>query len=104
MLHWYNAASLFVFPSKAEGFGIPPLEAAALKTPVLCSGTTAMKDFDFFGESIFDPSDETGFKSKLEVMLNRPPNVDSLSAISREVADRYNWKIGAGVLFTAITK
>jgi len=37
----YQAADLFVYPSKAEGFGIPPLEAGALKVPTICSNTTA---------------------------------------------------------------
>ena len=49
LLAFYAAATLFIYPSKAEGFGIPPLEAAALKTPVICSNTSGMSDFSFLG-------------------------------------------------------
>ena len=40
----YNLASLFVFPSLYEGFGIPPLEAMACKTPVIVSNTGALPE------------------------------------------------------------
>ena len=36
---WYNAAELFVYPSLYEGFGLPPLEAMACGTPVVCYET-----------------------------------------------------------------
>ena len=38
----YQNCSLFVFPSSAEGFGIPPLEAAHYGAKVLCSNLSAM--------------------------------------------------------------
>ena len=102
LLHFYNAARLFVFPSKAEGFGIPPLEAAVLKTPVLCSGVTAMQDFDFFEDDLFDPLDEAGFKNKLRSKLANPPTGDRLSKISRAICKKYNWEFAAGELFKTI--
>ena len=37
LLTFYRAAKVFVYPSKAEGFGIPPLEAAACRIPTLLS-------------------------------------------------------------------
>ncbi len=45
---FYSAAEIFVYPSFSEGFGIPPIEAAIQKAPVICSNTTAMAHFDFF--------------------------------------------------------
>lgn len=38
----YNKALIYVFPSIEEGFGIPILEAFALKTPVVTSNAAAM--------------------------------------------------------------
>lgn len=40
--HVYTHADVFVFPSLAEGFGLPPLEALACGTPVVTTRRTAM--------------------------------------------------------------
>ena len=102
LIHFYNAARLFVYPSKAEGFGIPPLEAAALQTPVLCSSITAMKDFDFFGKGLFDPVDESGFRNKLEERLFGPSSRDDLLNISQAIMRKYNWKTSVERLLQSI--
>ncbi|MBI5085590.1 MAG: glycosyltransferase family 4 protein [Acidobacteria bacterium] len=41
---FYEAASVFVFPSLYEGFGLPPLEAMASGTPVVCSNATSLPE------------------------------------------------------------
>ena len=41
---FYQAASAFVFPSLYEGFGLPPLEAMACGTPVICSGSSSLPE------------------------------------------------------------
>ena len=41
---YFGAANLFVFPSLAEGFGFPPLEAMACGAPVVCANTTSLPE------------------------------------------------------------
>jgi len=41
---FYQAASAFVFPSLYEGFGLPPLEAMACGTPVVCSHLSSLPE------------------------------------------------------------
>ena len=41
---FYRLASAFVFPSLYEGFGLPPLEAMACGTPVVCSNVSALPE------------------------------------------------------------
>ena len=65
LVEFYRAAKVFVYPSFAEGFGIPPLEAAALKIPVISANNTALEDFSFFKPYHIDISDLVLFKSKL---------------------------------------
>jgi glycosyltransferase involved in cell wall biosynthesis len=44
LVDFYRAAHMFVYPSYAEGFGIPPLEAMAAGIPVITSNTTAFPE------------------------------------------------------------
>ncbi len=41
---WYNAATIFVYPSHFEGFGLPVLEAMACGTPVITSTASALPE------------------------------------------------------------
>jgi glycosyltransferase involved in cell wall biosynthesis len=40
----YNLAALFVYPSRYEGFGLPPLEAMACGVPVVCSDASSLPE------------------------------------------------------------
>ena len=101
LLHFYNGAELFLYPSKAEGFGIPPLEAAALKTDVLSSAATAMSDYDFFPQQ-FDPSDFDAFKLKLENCLNEKRSEAELHKVANIIKENYCWRTSAQQLYEVI--
>lgn len=88
----YRNCSLFVYPSLGEGFGIPPLEAAVNGAKVLCSNTTAMKEFTFFikNDLGFDPNIDEEFKSKMVKMLNSSEHYP-FEKIKDEILTFYNW-------------
>ncbi len=52
---WYNAATAFVLPSLYEGFGLPPLEAAACGTPVLVSDVSSLPEVLGSATEYFNP-------------------------------------------------
>jgi glycosyltransferase involved in cell wall biosynthesis len=54
----YHAAHLFVFPSKYEGFGLPPLEAMSVGVPVVSSNATSLAEIVGEAGLTFDPADE----------------------------------------------
>jgi len=101
LIKFYNAAQLAVFPSLCEGFGIPPIESAVLKTPTICSNATAMKDFVFFEDYLFDASSKEALKSKiLDALENQNNNFEEerLQTISEIVKSKYNWTKTADIL------
>jgi len=56
LVHLYTAATIFVFPSLYEGFGLPPLEAMRCGTPVVASNTSSIPEICGEGNAIFfDP-------------------------------------------------
>ncbi|HPF09990.1 MAG TPA: glycosyltransferase family 1 protein [Flavobacteriaceae bacterium] len=99
--YFYKNASFFVYPSLAEGFGIPPLEAALYKTPVICSSATAMKDFSFF-EHLFDPTNQVALEAAIENLIDDNPG--PLEKISEVVKDTYQWERSAKIVIDALQK
>jgi glycosyltransferase involved in cell wall biosynthesis len=99
---FYKACKLFVYPSKAEGFGIPPLEAAVSRVPVLCSHATAMRDFDFFEPWRFDPANQKEFMEKLLALTENPPSEERLEQIAQQVVQQYSWRQSAQILHDLI--
>lgn len=84
----YKNADLFVFPSFAEGFGIPPLEAVIYGCPILCSNTTAMAEFAFPEEMIFDPHNVKELEEKMLCALEEP---FCISPMQKKMQAKYDW-------------
>ena len=99
---FYRACIAFVYPSKAEGFGIPPLEAAVCKVPVLCSNRTAMSEYDFFDPFVFDPYNQNELESKLEMLFRQTEEPVRLERIAAAVYKRYSWENSAHQLYQLI--
>lgn len=104
LYHFYNATELFVYLSKAEGFGIPPLEAGALCKPVICANTTAMADFDFFKDNHIDLSDIEQIKRKIIENLNSEGTSNQLQLIAQEIQKRYSWEESAEKFYNIINR
>jgi glycosyltransferase involved in cell wall biosynthesis len=102
LLLFYQSCKLFVYPSKAEGFGIPPLEAAVNMAPVLCSNATAISDFNFFEPNSFDPENEKDFGDKLRNMIDSPPSCSVLEKIFKEVTEKYSWQKSATIFYNLV--
>lgn len=97
----YAGASLFIYPSQAEGFGIPPLEAAIAGTPVVCNNNTALSDFSFFGSNLTDFGNTDNLDKLVTRNLN---NIDKtqLQFIRTQVIEKYSWEKSAATLLSKI--
>lgn len=97
LLCFYKGAKIFAYPTFAEGFGIPPLEAGALKIPVLSSNKTAMTDFNFFSPNLIDINNFDEFKKRLNHILDYKDE-SHLNKIQNMIQQRYSWGKSAEIL------
>lgn len=101
LLSFYRAAACFVYPSSAEGFGMPPLEAAAAGVPVLCSNRTALADFEFFGKNHLDISNTAAFKERLAAILEHEDSLHTEN-IKAYVQQHYSWQNAAAAFYKLV--
>lgn len=102
LLYWLRAASLFIYPSLAEGFGIPPLEAAMADTPCICSNKTAMNEYKFFNENLIDTDDEVNLNKMIEKNLFNSEYTIDHQYIKKQILERYNWRNSAQIIIEKI--
>lgn len=91
----YRQASLFVFPSECEGFGIPLLEAMALGCPVACSNSSSFPEVVGDAAKLFDASDPDAIRLALESVLNSPADAASLIDRGYGRQAQFSWSLCA---------
>jgi glycosyltransferase involved in cell wall biosynthesis len=74
----YQMASLFVYPSCFEGFGIPVLEALVSNTPVVAATGSCLEEAGGEGSLYADPHDAHQLKEHIEAVLTRPSLADAM--------------------------
>lgn len=98
LLELFRAAALFVYPTRAEGFGYPPLEASAMGIETLTSDATCLSEFEFFQSRFFHPDDLAGLKMKMSEILTGRFAGPSMADISQTIRDNFGWENTAAVL------
>jgi glycosyltransferase involved in cell wall biosynthesis len=89
---FYQAASAFVFPSLYEGFGLPPLEAMACGTPVVCSSVSSLPEVVGDAAEIVNPENVFDIaRGMREVLLNWARR-SQLVERGFEQARRFSWE------------
>jgi glycosyltransferase involved in cell wall biosynthesis len=88
----YRGAEVFVFPSLYEGFGLPPLEAMACGTPVICSNTSSMPEVVGEAALLFDPYNTNALALALRNVLKDEARKQSLSAAGLNRAAQFSWE------------
>lgn len=87
----YRDATLFVFPSKHEGFGLPALEAMACGAPVIGANNTSVPEVIGNGEALFDPFLPQSIADKMAQALQSEPMRNRLRERGLEQARRFSW-------------
>ncbi|MFC1645208.1 glycosyltransferase family 4 protein [Patescibacteria group bacterium] len=84
-------ASLFVFPTFYEGFGIPILEAQSVGTPVLASSNSSIPEVVNGSAVLVDPNDVIELSSGIRNILMSEELADKLSGNGLENVKRFSW-------------
>jgi glycosyltransferase involved in cell wall biosynthesis len=91
----YRGARAFVYPSRYEGFGIPPLEALACGAPVIATRTGAIAEFAEDAALLVEPGDVRGLRTALVRLLGDASLRDNLRVRGPERAKLWSWDRGA---------
>jgi len=95
----YRNAVVFAFPTFAEGFGMPAVEAMAAGTPVLTSNAGALTELvGPGGAEIIDPHNIEDIAAALRTLLSDPALRARLGAAGRERARQFSWESSAKIL------
>jgi glycosyltransferase involved in cell wall biosynthesis len=89
---FYQAASAFVFPSLYEGFGLPPLEAMACGTPVVCSNVSSLPEVVGDAAEVVNPENVFDIARGIREVLLDPQRRRQLVERGFEQARRFSWE------------
>jgi len=87
----YRHATAFVYPSRYEGFGIPPLEAMASGCPVACSNLSSLPEVVGPAAEMFDPGDPGQIAAALERICFNETRRRELVDAGFERLGRFSW-------------
>lgn len=88
----YTGASLFVYPSLAEGFGLPVLEAMACGAPVITSDRSSLPEVAGKAARLVDPEDTDAIAAAMAALLEDRAASARLRARGLERAATFSWQ------------
>jgi glycosyltransferase involved in cell wall biosynthesis len=91
----YSHATVFVFPSLYEGFGMPVLEAMACGVPVITSNTTALPEVAGDAALLVNPLEVDELADAIVTVIEEPDVAESLRAKGFERVKQFTWERAA---------
>jgi len=98
----YEDATCFLFPSRTEGFGFPPLEAMARGVPTAVANSSSLPEVTDRGALIFDPDDPQAVADICSRLVQDEAERARLATVGRVVAGRYVWRETALIAWKAV--
>jgi len=91
----YENAQCFIFPSRYEGFGLPPLEAMHCGCPVIVSDRTSLPEVCADAALYCDPEDIGDIARQLKLLLSSAQLRDELHHKGLARARQFSWQVSA---------
>src|SRR4051812_7607480 len=98
----YQRCTVFCYPSLAEGFGLPVLEAMAAGAPVITSDTSSLPEVGGDAVEYVTPADTGSIRASLERLLADPQRCATLAAAGRERSKHFSWDRHAALTVRAL--
>ena len=87
----YAGAQLFAFPSRYEGFGLPPLEAMSFGAPCVVADAASLPEVVGAAAVRFPPGDATALAEVIESLLSDPLLREDLRQAGYQRAEQFSW-------------
>jgi glycosyltransferase involved in cell wall biosynthesis len=91
----YQGATLFVYPTLYEGFGLPVVEAMASGVPVITSNTSALREIGEGYAQLVNPLDVEALARAVAQAMADPEHRRSLAELGRRRAREFAWERAA---------
>ena len=98
----YSLATVFCFPSYAESFGLPPLEAMASGVPVVVSKTTSLPEVCGPAAEYVDPYKPDEIAAAIDLLLVSPQHYAEKKRQGLERRKTFTWQRAAHTLIRSI--
>ena len=92
LIDLYRRAAVFAYPSRYEGFGLPPLEAMACGTPVLASTAGSVPEVVGSAALLLAADDGHGWREAMHRILTDKAYAAELGARGTERASQFTWE------------
>ncbi|RYZ18953.1 MAG: glycosyltransferase, partial [Chitinophagaceae bacterium] len=95
LVNYYNAASVFVFPSLDEGMALVQLEALACGVPVICTTNSGGDSVIEEGKEgfVLPVRDHQAIADKLKLLITNPALLQEVSQNARQKATSFSWDV-----------
>ncbi|WP_339652793.1 glycosyltransferase family 1 protein [uncultured Maribacter sp.] len=104
LIQLYNKASIFIYASLFEGFGIPPLEAQACGCSCIVSNSTSLPEVYQNSVTYCDPKSIESIKDALNLLVHDQEEREKIQKSGFENLKRFNWESSSKKLEHIITK
>jgi len=103
LLQLYHQASVFIFPSLYEGFGLPLLEAMAAGCPVVAADIPVMHEVCGNAAVYCNPTDETDmYRAILQVLTSSSAEQSAMIEDGYKNVKRFTWESSAENIYNAL--